>query len=128
MVKDLSSISTMATRDLDDDKTTILRAFEAFSELGRDGGVGEECVWLIVGESTAKAKRNCTNDLSILEMIGTDNGKMASIFGGKLEESIPIRQWHGQWRAYLAAQRLCSCDCWIMDLYLWIATLQRMVF
>ena len=76
-------ISTMAPPILEDDKKTTPLAFEAFCNLGMDGGIGEDMMWLIIDDNTAKAKQKCAGDLSILGMIGTDNSKIISTFGRK---------------------------------------------
>ena len=96
-------ISTMTPPDLYDDKKTISLALEAFCNLGMDGGIGEDIVWLIIDDSTAKAKQKCADDLSILEMIGTDNIKMISTFGRKWKTQFQSNSGvgSGQWLSYL---------------------------
>ena len=76
----------MESLDLVDDKKKT-RALDAFCELGRGGGFEKCHIWLSLDDCTVRAKRDCPNNLSILEMTGIKTKKWYLYLAG--DGSIP---------------------------------------
>ena len=65
------------------DEKTIIAALEAFCGLGSDGGLGKGRIWILLDKETMKAKTQCANNLSLPDVLGTDNDKFVSLYGKK---------------------------------------------
>ena len=66
------------------DEKTIIAALEAFRGIGSDRGLGKgRSIWILLDNETMRAKKQCLNNLSLPDVLGTDDDKFVSLYGKK---------------------------------------------
>ena len=65
------------------DEKTIIAVLEAFCGIVSDGGLGKGRIWILLDNETMRAEKQCLNNLSLPNVLGTDNDKFVSLYGKK---------------------------------------------